>query len=258
MTREVFKRVPVVLQVTFLMGVDMAREILAALLSRLGGRFSAELGLNLAEGPEERQKWFLAAVLYGAPISGKQAARTFRVFADQGVVTPEAVLARGWDGLVALLDQGGYTRYDFKTATKLLKIMGTLKEKYEGDLERLAAAARDPADLERRLMELAPGIGPTTVNIFLRELRGLWPHACPPLGSLAQQAAEHLKLIRAGLSPAEAWTALEALWTAQPVAGFEVTDLEAALVRLGRDFCRKPGKSCPMEPWCPRSSPATK
>lgn len=231
----------------------MASEILTALLQRLGGKFSAELGINVAEGPEERQKWFLAAVLYGAPISGKQAAKTFQVFAAQGVVTPEAILACGWDGLVALLDEGGYTRYDFKTATKLLKIMGTLKEKYAGDLERLAAAATSPSDLEQRLMELAPGVGPTTVNIFLRELRGLWPQARPPLGPLAQLAAEHLGLIPPGLSPAAAWEALETKWASDPVAGYEVTDLEAALVRLGRDFCRKPSKSCPMESWCPRS-----
>lgn len=33
-----------------------------------------------------------------------------------------------------------------------------------------------------------------------------------------------------------------------------ITDLEAALVRLGRDFCRKPGKPCPLKSWCKRSN----
>jgi endonuclease III len=212
------------------------------------------LGIDLAAGPEERQKWFLAAILYGAPISGKQAARTYRVFAAHGVVSPDAIQARGWDGLVVLLDEGGYTRYDFKTATKLLRVMEALNEHYQGDLERLAAAAQNPADLERRLQDLAPGIGPGTVNIFLRELRGLWPQARPPLGNLAQLAGEHLGLFPAGLSPEAARKALAARWAAEPVAGFEITDLEAALVRLGRDFCRKPAKPCPMGPWCPRHS----
>ena len=127
--------------------------------------------------PGARQKWFLAAILYGARISGVLAARTFRVFAARGVYGPEAILAQGWDNLVALLDEGGYARYDFKTATKLLRVMESLQERYQGSLERLQAAAADSDDLERRLMDLAPGIGPATVNIFLRELRGIWPKA---------------------------------------------------------------------------------
>ncbi|MEJ2092453.1 MAG: BRCT domain-containing protein [Syntrophobacterales bacterium] len=225
-------------------------EVISELLTRLGGKFSTELGITVAAGPEERQKWFLAAILLGAPISGLLASRTYRVMADQVVISPEAVLSRGWDGLVVLLDKGGYTRYDFKTATKLLAVMTTLKEKYQGDLERLAAAARDPVDLERRLQDLASGIGPTTVNIFLRELRGIWPLAQPHLSPLARLAADHLGLIPHD-HPAElAWEALVAHWEAQPVTGFEVTDLEAALVRLGRDFCRKPAKPCPFKPWC--------
>jgi hypothetical protein len=105
-------------------------KVIAELLIRLGGKFSAELDITVAAGPEERQKWFLAAILLGAPISGLLASRTYQVLAVQGVTSPEAVLSRGWDGLVVLLDEEGYTRYDFKTATKLLAAMTTLKEKY--------------------------------------------------------------------------------------------------------------------------------
>jgi endonuclease III len=227
-------------------------EVMAHLLACLEGKFSTELGINVAQGPEERQKWLLAALLFGAPISGKLAARTYRIMATHGVLSPDAVLARGWDGLVVLLDEGGYTRYDFKTATKLLAAMTTLKERYHGDLERLAAAARDAVDLEQRLLELASGIGPATVNIFLRELRGIWPKAQPPLGPLAQLAGEHLGLLPPGLPPPVAWEALATHWATQPVAGYQLTDLEAALVRLGRDFCRKPAKPCPLGRWCGR------
>lgn len=227
-------------------------EVISELLNRLGGKFSTELGIKVAEGPEERQKWFLAAILYGAPISGFLASRTYRVMADQGVTSPDAVLARGWDGLVVLLDEGGYTRYDFKTATKLLTVMTALKELYQGDLELLATKAQDHVDLERRLGALASGIGPTTINIFLRELRDIWPQAQPPLSPLARLAAEHLGLIPGDLSSEEAWKLLSTHWQTQPEAGFEVTDLEAALVRLGRDFCRKPAKPCPLKSWCKR------
>lgn len=233
-------------------------EVISELLTRVGGRFSTELAIKVAESPAERQKWFLAAILFGAPISGELASRTYRVLAEQGVITPEAVLARGWDGLVVLLDEGGYTRYDFKTATKLLTAMTALKQHYQGDLEILAAAARDPKDLEQRLLDLASGIGPTTVNIFLRELRGIWPKAQPPLSALARLSADHLGLIPRELSADMAWKALVTHWKAQPAAGFEIADLEAALVRLGRDFCRKPAKPCPLKSRCKRSLPSPK
>lgn len=230
-----------------------AMTIIETLLARIPGKFSAELGIDLKAGPLERQKWFLAAIFYGAPISGTLASRTYRVFAENGVLTPEAILARGWDGLVALLDEGGYTRYDFKTATKLLRVMEALKEGYQGDLERLAAASQSYQDLATRLCALAPGIGRTTVNIFLRELRGIWPQAEPPLSPLAQLAAEHLKLIPPDLDPFAALAALAARWQAEPVAGHDFADLEAALVRLGRDYCRKPTRrGCPMSQFCGR------
>ena len=227
--------------------------LLGELLERFKGRFAAELGIDLQGGRAERQKWFLAAILYGARISWQLASRTYRVFAENGIYSPEAILAQGWDNLVVLLDEGGYTRYDFKTATKLLLVMESLTQDYQGDMERLAAVSRDYDDLERRLRALAPGIGPATVNIFLRELRGIWPKATPPLSGLAQLAGEHLRLLPAGLTPPEAFSALQKRWQRQPVPGYEIADLEAALVRLGRDFCRKPhGPPCPMGSCCPR------
>jgi endonuclease III len=229
-------------------------ELLSLVLTRLPGRFATELGIDVKAGPEERQKWFLAAILYGARISGNLASRTYRVFGDKGIYTPEAILEQGWDNLVVLLDAGGYARYDFKTATKLLKVMASLKELYQGSLERLHEVAADGPDLELRLQDLAPGIGPATANIFLRELREVWPKANPSLSPLAQLAGEHLRLLAPGLSPGEALAALEAEWGRQPVATHDFADLEAALVRLGRDHCRKPlGPPCPMEAYCGRN-----
>ena len=184
--------------------------LISQILSHLPGRFATELGIAVKAGPQERQKWFLAAILYGARISGKLAARAYQVFASRGIYTPEAILGEGWDHLVTLLDAGGYARYDFKTATKLLAVMASLKEQYQGSLERLHEAAAAGPDLERRLQALAPGIGPATVNIFLRELRGVWAKATPPLSPLAQLAGEHLGLLTPGLSPAEAIVSLEA------------------------------------------------
>jgi hypothetical protein len=214
-------------------------KILADLLARQGGRFAAELGIDVKAGAAARQQWFLAAILYGARISGELAARTYLVFAARGLYTPAAILAQGWDQLVVLLDEGGYARYDFKTATKLLKVMESLQEQYGGSLERLHEGAADADDLEGRLRSLAPGLGATTANIFLRELRGVWAKADPPLSPLAQAAAAELTLLPAGLSPREALQTLEQHWQAQPLPGFDFADLEAALVRRGLDLRRR-------------------
>ena len=231
----------------------MVLPIISQLLSRSRGRFATQLGINLKSGASPRQQWFLAAILYGARISRALAARTYGVFAARGIYTPEAILEQGWDNLVALLDEGGYARYDFKTATKLLKVMAALKAEYQSSLEQLHREARDYEDLEKRLRSLAPGMGEATANIFLRELRGVWAKATPPLSPLAQLAGEHLQLLGPGLSPWEALQVLEQQWQANPVPDYDFADLEAALVRLGRDFCRKPHRRpCPMGDYCGR------
>jgi hypothetical protein len=206
---------------------------IADLLSRYPGRFAAELGIDLRSGPKARQQWFLAAILYGGRISGQLAARTYRVFAARSIFTPEDILAQGWDNLVILLDEGGYARYDFKTATKLLKVMGALNERYRGSLERTHDLSESYEELEGRLQALGSGIGPTTVNIFLRELRGIWVRATPPLSTLAQRAGEYLGLFPPGLSPEVALEALALEWQAQPLSGYDLADVEAALVRVG-------------------------
>jgi hypothetical protein len=58
---------------------------------------------------------------------------------------------------------------------KLLEVMRHLVDQYHGDLNQLHHAAKDARDLERRLKALGKGIGEVTVQIFLRELRDLWP-----------------------------------------------------------------------------------
>lgn len=225
-------------------------QAIAEVLHQYPGRFAAALGIDLRSGPEARQKWFLAAILYGTRISGQLAARTYQVFAARGIYTPEAILAQGWDKLVVLLDMGGYARYDFKTATKLLEVMTALTEQYQGSLERVHDLSQNYENLEGRLRALAAGIGPTTVNIFLRELRGIWVRATPPLSPLAQRAGERLGLLPPCLTPGAALEALTQEWQTQPVAGFDLADLEAALVRLELSHRRRrePGRSSTPRP----------
>ena len=218
------------------MGTHAVSEIAPGeLVKSRGGRYACELGIELgAPDVAERFKWFLAAVLYGARISEPLARRTWHEFAAHGVLTPARIVATGWDGLVALLDAGGYVRYDYKTATKLLDVCAALLRDYGGSLDALHAAASGPRDLETRLKALGKGIGDTTVGIFLRELRGIWDKAAAPLSPLALAAATALGYQRSAVHDTErALAQLQQVWAAdgQPASGF--AEFESALVREG-------------------------
>ncbi len=200
----------------------LARHVVEA----LGGRFSTELGIDLDRSPAEVERWFLAATLFGTRIAAAVAERTYRVLSDAGVQTIADTRDRTWDELVALLDAGGYARYDFRTATRLHDLARALEEHHRGRVASFAEVS-DPRLLEATLDAL-PGWGPTTVRIFLRELRGVWAGADPPLDKRALRAAVHLRLIALDNS-ARAGTTLTALASE---AGVDRRDLEAALVRL--------------------------
>lgn len=216
----------------------------ADLVASHGGCYARTLGIDLA-APDagERFKWFLAALLYGARISESLATRTWREFATRGVLSPERILATGWGGLVFILDAGGYVRYDYKTATKLLAVCGTLVRDYGGSLDALHAAAAGPRDLEMRLKALGKGIGDTTVGIFLRQLRGIWEKAEPVLSPLAFRAAAELGFLRRdAVDPQRALARLQRLWAAGGQPAFRFADFESALVREGLRLRRqRPG-----------------
>jgi len=183
--------------------------------------YSDELGFDLTK-PEDRFKWLLASVLFAKRISAETAKETYLCFEQEELTSPDAILNAGWDRLVEVLDSGGYTRYDFSTARKLLGIAKTLKEKY-GSLEKLHAESTSPSDLENRLQEFK-GVGPAGVNIFLRELRGIWEKAKPTPSPMAVLTAQRI--------------------------GLDIEDVEryeSQLVRLNLEYCKKHRSSeCPL------------
>jgi endonuclease III len=166
--------------------------------------------------------WFLASILFGAMISERIAANTYRAFLRNGLDSPEKILSAGWNELVRGLDEGGYVRYDFSTATKLLGIMRDLKERY-GSLEELRQQSKDTRDLAEKLQEFK-GIGPTTAQIFLRELRVPWK-VNPEISSRALEMAQCLDLDLTDLE------------------GEELSRAETALIKLKLRYCKR--KSCP-------------
>jgi endonuclease III len=179
-------------------------------------------------------------VLFGARISERIAANTYNAFEKAGVVTPADILRTGWEGLVTILDRGGYVRYDYKTATKLLAVSRDLVEDYGGDLNRLHAEAADAEDLTERIKHLGKGIGDVTANIFLREMRGIWEKAQPLPSDPAVSAASALKLIAPRLkNPGLILRRLQAVWQRDGGKPDTFSDFESALVRAGLDFRRQ-------------------
>ena len=58
----------------------LARQV----VGMLGGRYSAELGIDVDAGDAEIERWFLAATLFGTRISARIAERAFRVLDEAG------------------------------------------------------------------------------------------------------------------------------------------------------------------------------
>jgi endonuclease III len=226
-------------------------EAVQKLLETLGGRYSDALGIDLESGREDEIfKWFLASILFGAPITETSVVKTYKCFEKYGVLTPERILETGWDGLVRILDEGGYTRYDFKTADKLLEVMRNLMERYGGKLTNLYNKAGSPRELEEALKSLGKGVGEVTVNIFLRELRDLWDKAEPNPTSLVVLAAKNLGLVSEE-SGKLVLQQLEEFWVENAVEGKSFVDFETALLRLGKNYCRKAKCSlCPVRKEC--------
>lgn len=226
------------------------KKTIKKLINALGGKFSTELGIELSKGgPQEIFKWFLASKLFGARIGTNIAIKTYKEFEKCGVLTPKKISETGWNGLVKILDDGGYVRYDFSTATKLLEIMKDLEKDYDADLNKLYKKAKDERELEELLKDLGKGIGDVTVNIFLRELRLVWTKAKPEPSELVTLAAKHLGIKK---SKQPLLDTLEHIWSINKIKGYDFCDFEAALVRLGKDYCKKLKCTiCPMENDCP-------
>jgi hypothetical protein len=155
--------------------------------------YSEELGIELA-GNTDREcfRWFLASVLFGARISEIIAKKTYRAFVRHRLASPRAIIRAGWEFLVnPIMREGGYVRYDGRKSTQILSDCETLLHEYGGSLLRLHDAAHDARDLEARV-EAFYGVGPVTVNVFLRELRPFWRKADPEPLPVVKRLARRL------------------------------------------------------------------
>jgi hypothetical protein len=204
---------------------------------QFGGRYSSELHIDLDAGDAEVERWFVACTLFGTRISTQIAERSFEQLTRAGIRKIVDVGTRDWNDLVALLDAGGYARYDFRTATRLQSLARVVADRYGGAVAAIGRRFVDPGALVAALDDL-PGWGPVTVGLFLRELRGVWPGAELPLDPRAADAARHV-----GLLTGHDDNALTRLSHIAAEAGYDERDLEAACVRLS--LAHRRNTDCP-------------
>ncbi|MFI5062669.1 MAG: hypothetical protein ACHP9Z_01635 [Streptosporangiales bacterium] len=205
----------------------------------LGGRYSSELGINVNAGDAEIERWFLAATLFGTRITAQTAERTFRVLTSAGLVRIGQARHIPAGAFIAYLDEGGYGHYDAQMVARLQALSEIIGERYDGQAVLIGHRHITYPAL-RAALDVLPGWGPVTIQLFLRELRGVWPGARPPLDPRAQYAARHLGLTGPASPDLPGLTQLAADTHTDPC------DLESALVRLtlahhGRRMSRCPG-----------------
>lgn len=134
-----------------------------------------DLGIDIAGGGEQALfQWFLASFLFGKRVQQSVAERAYRVLVEtHHLDSPGKICRHTWQELVDMLGEGHYVRYDESTAERLLLLCRQLQAEYGGQLGRLRAASSGQADLERRLRAFK-GVGPKTLQIFMREARRAW------------------------------------------------------------------------------------
>ncbi|PNF98916.1 DNA methylase [Stutzerimonas kunmingensis] len=133
-----------------------------------------DLGIDVTRGEAELFKWFVASFLFGKRIQRDIAAEAYRVLVERNRLdTPHKLRDCGQRRLVQLLGQARYVRYDESTAARLLKLGDKLLTEYDGRLGRLRELGETHDGVEKRLLAFE-GVGPKTVEIFLREAARGW------------------------------------------------------------------------------------
>ncbi|MEU0134035.1 endonuclease [Streptomyces sp. NPDC006296] len=170
------------------------RGTLDALLERHGTTYAAEAGIRLRDTPQPLYQLLVLSHLLSARIRAGIAVTAARALFAHRLSTPRRMADAAWQERVDALGEGGYRRYDERTATQLGDGALLLLDVYGGDLRRLRReAGGDPGLLEAALRRF-PGIGPAGADIFLREVQTVWPGTTPYLGAKALSGARRLGL----------------------------------------------------------------
>lgn len=203
-----------------------ARGTVEVLLSRYGTTYAAEAGIQLRNTPQPLYQLLVLSDLLSARIRASVAVTAARALFAHGMRSPDRMIAATRQQRVDALGEGGYQRYDERTATQLGDGAQLLLVEYGGDLRRLRKEADGNLDILRNGLRRTPGMGPAGADIFVREVQAVWPETGPFLDAKALQGAEKLGL---PASPAELARLAEQADDRGPAV------LAAALVRAALD-----------------------
>lgn len=172
-----------------------ARQTSVCLLRAHGRTFAEELGLDLkGDAPSAWFRLLCFALLCSTRIGTSIALNAARRLSAAGWRDARSMARSTWEQRVAVLDEAGYVRYDFRTATRLGHLAQKVLEDYAGDLRRLREAASHDPTRERQLLERFVGIGPVGAAVFLREAQTAWPELRPYVDERTRETAVRLGL----------------------------------------------------------------
>ncbi|MGW0790496.1 endonuclease [Streptomyces sp. NPDC002911] len=170
------------------------RRTLDALLERHGTTYAVEAGIRLRNTPQPLYQLLVLSHLLSARIRAQVAVATAQALFSHRLRTPRRMADATWQERVDALGEGGYRRYDERTASQLGEGALLLLDAYGGDLRRLRREADGDTDTLRSGLRRFPGIGPAGADIFLREVQTVWPETAPYLDAKALQGAERVGL----------------------------------------------------------------
>ncbi|MFE7109171.1 endonuclease [Streptomyces sp. NPDC057575] len=212
-----------------------ARDTVDALLARCGTTYAAEAGIRLRNTPQPLYQLLVLSDLLSARIRASVAVSAARALFAHGMRSPRRMAAATWQQRVDALGEGGYRRYDERTATQLGEGAQLLLADYGGDLRRLREEADGDLDALRAGLRRTPGIGPAGADIFVREVQAVWPEVAPFVDGKALQGAERLGLPASSAKLVELAERTKPAGSAGPADGHGVAVLAAALVRAALD-----------------------
>jgi hypothetical protein len=170
------------------------RDTLDALLDGHGTTYASEAGIRLRDTPQPLYQLLVLSHLLSARIRASVAVAAARALFSHGMRDPRRMADATWQQRVDALGEGGYRRYDERTATQLGDGATLLLDTYGGDLRRLRREADGDTEVVRAGLRRVPGVGPMGTDIFLREVQTVWPEMGPYLDAKALHGAERLGL----------------------------------------------------------------
>ncbi|MCS0636991.1 endonuclease [Streptomyces sp. LP05-1] len=174
------------------------KETVRTLLDEHGKTYAEEAGIRLKDTPQPLYELLVLSLLLSARIRASVAVAAARALFGAGMRSPKKMRDATWQQRVDALGEGGYRRYDERTATQLGDGAELVIDRYGGDLRRLREKADGDPEAIARLLQEVPGIGPAGADIFLREVQGVWKEAAPRLDGKALDGAEKLGLPKDG------------------------------------------------------------